>query len=163
MNMHFTRRGVLAALAAAVPALAASKAKALSTISAQDAKFPVATGTWQTLEHVTDGTDPSTALAEPPPAKFTADIKALAGKQIELTGYVTPLSGGFGKKPEYLVSRESFHCPWCYGFGRGSLALAFLDGHVPASNGRVTIKGTLALQESDPSDFYFQIKGAKIA
>ena len=163
MNMHMTRRSVLAAIAAAVPALAASKgAKALTPISAQDAKFPAATGAWQTLEHVTDGTDPSTALADPPTPKFTPEIQALAGKQIELTGYLTPLSGGFGKKQEYLLSRENFHCPYCYIFGRGSLALTDLSGHVPAS-GKVTVKATLALQSADPSDFYFQLKNAKIA
>src|SRR6201996_9240474 len=122
--MHFpmTRRSVLAALAAAVPALAASKGAKAWTASTQNANFPVASGLWKTLEHVTDGTDPSTALSDPPAPKFTPEILAMAGKEVELTGYLTPLSsGGFGKKPEYLLSRENFHCPYCYPFGRGSL------------------------------------------
>jgi hypothetical protein len=164
MNMTMTRRGVLAALAASVPVLAVSKAaKAWTQVSSADAKFPLATGSWKMLEHVTDGTDPSTALGNPPPPKFTPEIQAMAGKDIELAGYLTPLSAGFGKKPEYLLSRESFHCPYCYAFGRGSLALATFDGHVPPSGSKVTVKGTLALQGSDPSDFYFQLKNARIA
>jgi hypothetical protein len=164
MNMNMTRRNVLAAIAASVPALAVTNpAKALTQVSAADAKFPEATGTWKVLEHVTDGTDPSTALTDPPAPKFTPEIQALAGKEIELTGYLTPLSGGFGKKPEYLLSRSSFHCPYCYAFGRGSLAMASFDGHVPSTTGKVTVKGTLALQSADPSDFYFQIKNARIA
>src|ERR1700728_4029564 len=163
MNMNMTRRGVLAAIAASIPVLATTKAaKAWTQVSAADAKFPEASGTWKTLEHVTDGTDPSTALTDPPAPKFTPEIAALAGKEIVLTGYVTPLSGGFGKKPEYLLSRENFHCPYCYAFGRGSLALTDLSGHVPAS-GKVTVKAILALQSADPSDFYFQLKNAKIA
>lgn len=165
MNMTLTRRSVLAAIAASVPVLATSRAaKALTQISATDSKFPiVATGTWKVLEHATDGTDPSTALSDPPPPKFTPEIAALSGKDVELAGYLTPLSGGFGKKPEYLLSRETFHCPYCYTFGRGSLALALFDGHVPPTGGKVTVKGTLALQSADPSDFYFQLKNARIA
>lgn len=164
MQKTMTRRSVLSAIAASVPVLAAAKtAKAWTQISAADAKFPMPTGLWATLEHVTDGTDPSTALGSPPPGKFTPEIQALAGKEIELAGYLTPLSAGFGKKPEYLLSRESFHCPYCYAFGRGSLALAMIDGHVPSISTKIKIKGTLALQTSDPSDFYFQLKNAKIA
>jgi hypothetical protein len=161
MNMSLTRRSVLAAIAAAVPVLAAAKAKALTPASAADAHFPVATGFWTTLEHVTDGSNPSTALSMPP--NFTPAIKALAGKEIELTGYLTPLAGGFGKKPEYLLSRETFHCPYCYAFGRGSLALAYMDGHVPPTGGKVSVRGVLALQGNDPTDFYFQLKNARVA
>ena len=73
MNIHMTRRGVLAALAASVPVLATNKAaKAWTQVSAADAKFPVASGVWKTLEHVTDGTDPSTALSDPPAPQIYA-------------------------------------------------------------------------------------------
>ena len=164
MNMTMTRRSVLAALAA-VPAVAMTKsASAWTALSAADAKFPSASGLWKVLEHVTDGTDPSTALPSPPAPKFTPEIEALAGKEVELPGYLTPLSGGFGKKQDYVLSRESFHCPYCYAFGRGSLALVSFDGgHVPPTGGKITVKATLALQGSDPSDFYFQLKNARIA
>ena len=154
MNKHLTRRTVLAAIAAAVPALAIARhAKAAAS---------QATGMWKTLERATDGTDPSTALADPPPPRFTPEILALAGQQVELSGYLTPLSGGFGKKQEYLLSRDTFHCPYCYTSGRGSLALTDLGGHVPQS-GKVTVKGTLVVQNADPNDFYFQLKNAKVA
>jgi len=163
MEKTITRRNILAAIATSVPAIAMTKAaKAWTQVSTADAKFPIPTGLWQTLEQVTAGTDPSTALGNPPPAKFGPEITALAGKEIELAGFLTPLPAGFGKKPEYILSREPFHCPYCYTFGRGSLALALFDGHVPAAGGKVKIKGTLALQTSDPSDFYFQLKNARI-
>jgi hypothetical protein len=165
MTMKLTRRQILAAVAAAAPAVAVGRAaQAWTPVSAESAKFPVATGVWKVLEHATDGTDPSTALETPPAANFTPEIKALEGKEITLSGYLTPVSsGGFGKKSDYLLSRENFHCPYCYVAGRGSLALAQFDAHVPPTSGKVTIKGMLALQDKDPSDFYFQIKGAKLA
>ncbi len=166
MNPTLTRRSMLAAMATALPAVTLSKAAhAWTGVSAADsnAKLPTPTGLWQTLEHVTDGTDPSTALAEPPAPRFTPEIQALNGKEVTLTGNLTPVGAGFGKKQEYILSRENFHCPYCYAFGRGSLALATFNGHVPAATGKVTVKGTLALQGSDPTDFYFQLKNAKIA
>jgi uncharacterized protein len=161
MNLTLTRRSVLAAIAAALPLAATAKAQALTKVSSADAHYPTATGVWATLEHATDGTNPSTALSLPP--NFTPAIKALAGKEIELTGYLTPLAGGFGKKPEYLLSRESFHCPYCYAFGRASLALAYMEGHILPTSGKVSVRGTLALQSNDPTDFYFQIKNARVA
>jgi hypothetical protein len=158
-----TRRSFLTTLAAAVPAMAVapSAARAWTGASAQDAGLVPASGIWATLEHVTDGTDPSTAIIAPP--HFTADIKEMAGKEITLTGYLQPASTGFGAKKDYLLSRNTFHCPYCYAFGRGSLALATIEGHVPPSSDRkVTVRGTLALQDRDPSDFYFQLTNARV-
>ena len=109
---------------------------------------------------MTDGTDPSTAVIAPP--NFSAEIKKLAGTEVTLTGYVQPVSSGFGMQKDYLLSLNSFHCPYCYASGRGTLALATIEGHVPASAKRVTVRGTLALQDKDPADFYFQLKNAKV-
>ncbi len=158
-----TRRNFLTTLAAAVPAMAVApaSARAWTSASAQDVGLVPASGVWATLEHVTDGTDPSTAIIAPP--HFTAAIKQLAGTEITLTGYLQPASTGFGAQKDYLLSRNTFHCPYCYAFGRGSLALATIEGHVPpASDRKVTVRGTLALQDRDPSDFYFQLKNAKL-
>jgi hypothetical protein len=160
------RRSFLATLAAALPALAIAPraAHALTQPSAADtgaAPLMVPpTGLWATLDHVTDGTDPSTAIIAPP--RFTADIKAMEGKEITLTGYLQPVSIGFGKSRDYLLSRATFHCAFCYASGRGSLALATIDGHAPPGNGKVTVRGTLSLQDKDPSDFYFQLRKARI-
>jgi uncharacterized protein len=160
--MDIQRRRVLTAVAAAVPALAVvpRAARAWTTASAEDVGLIPATGTWAVLEHVTDGTDASTSVIAPP--KFTPEIRKLAGTEVTLTGYLQPAVGGFGKKQDYLLSRNTFHCPYCYPFGRGSLALTTIDGHAPAAGKKVTVKGTLALQETDPSDFYFQLKNARI-
>ena len=161
--MNDQRRRVLTAVAAAIPALAIAPAKAAEALRATPGtnSGPVpATGTWAVLEHVTDGTDPSTTVSAPP--HMTPAIRQLAGTEVTLTGYLQPVAGGFGKAQDYLLSRNTFHCPYCYQSGRGSLALATIAGHVPAATGKLTVKGTLALQETDPSDFYFQLKNARI-
>jgi hypothetical protein len=159
--MNILRRRFLTTAAAVIPALAvAPKAHAWTKVAAEDVGINPATGAWATLEHVTDGTDPSTTVIAPP--NFTADIRKLAGTEVALTGYLQSVGTGFGKKQDYLLSRNTFHCPFCYGFGRGSLALATIEGHTPPSGKRVTVTGTLALQEKDPADFYFQLKNAKV-
>ena len=163
--MDVSRRRVLTAAAAALPALAvAPKAHAWQAVKSPDVKgdpLAPATGTWAVLEHVTDGTDPSTATVADP--HFTPAIRKLAGAEVTLTGYLQPVGSGFGKTQDYLLSRQTFHCPWCYALGRGSLALASLDGHAAPDPAKpVTVRGTLALQEKDPADFYFQLKNAKL-
>ena len=159
--MDIQRRRILTA-AAALPALAlATKGVHAGTaVSSEDVGVVPAAGSWAILEHVTDGTDPSTTVIAAP--KFTPEMRKLVGKEVTLTGYLQPVAGGFGKSQTYLFSRNIFHCPYCYPLGRGSLALASFDGHVPSTGKRVTIKGILALQEKDPSDFYFQLKNSKI-
>ncbi len=161
--MDNQRRRFLTVAAAALPALAVAPkmAHAWTQAAPEDVGLVPASGTWAILEHVTDGTDPSTTVIAP--ANFTADIRKLAGTQVTLTGYLQPVSGGFGKKQDYVLSRQNFHCPYCYQFGRGSLALATLEGHPGSTTKKVTVKGTLVLQEKDPSDFYFQLKDAKLA
>jgi len=160
--MNILRRRLLTAVAAFIPAMAigSKTSHALTKVAATGASFAPATGTWAVLEHVTDGTDPSTAIVAQP--QFTSDIRKLAGAEVTLTGYVQSVGGGFGAKKDYLLSRNMFHCAFCYPSGRGSLALATIDGHVPPAGKKVTVTGTLALQESDPSDFYFQLKNARI-
>jgi len=158
-----TRRSFLTVLAAIIPALAVapSAARAWTPVTAEDVGLIPATGVWGIFAHVTDGTDPSTAVIAPP--KFTTDMRKLAGTEVTLTGYVQPVASGFGAPKDYLLSRSTFHCPYCYAFGRGSLVLASVGEHVSTlSTKKVTVRGTLALQEKDPADFYFQLKNAKI-
>lgn len=160
--MNIVRRRILAAVATFIPALAvgSKSARAWTKVAAEDVGLIPATGAWAVLEHVTDGTDPSTTVIAPP--NFTPEIQKLAGTEVTLTGHLQTVAGGFGKKQDYLLSRNSFHCPYCYAFGRGSLALATIEGHVPSADKRVTVTGTLALQGNDPSDFYFQLKNARV-
>jgi hypothetical protein len=158
-----TRRSFLATLIAAVPAmaLAPSAARAWTGVPAADVGMGPPTGIWAALDHVTDGTDPSTAIIAPP--HFTADMRKLAGSDVTLTGYLQPVSGGFGAPKDYVLSRTPFHCPYCYTGGRGSLALASFASHAASDAGRkVTVRGTLALQDKDPGDFYFQLKNTQI-
>jgi len=80
---------------------------------------------------------------------------------VALTGYLHQATYGFGRTNGYLLTRDTFHCVNCYPLGRGSLAMAMISGHPPLGQ-KVTVRGTLTLQESDPSDFYFRLLDAEI-
>ena len=162
-----TRRTFLSYLGLSMPLalVAARPAKAIEMVTAaKDAGIktsPVAGGLWETLTHVTDGTDPSTAVVEAP--RFTPDIRALAGKTVELQGYLQSIGGGFGGTQTYVLSQAPYHCPYCYTQGRGSLALVEVRKHIDATDKMVTVKGVMTLQDADPADYYLQIKEAEIA
>lgn len=154
------RRNFLASLAAILPALALSKQSHALTISKTPAEsVGIPQGAWNILAHATDGTDPSTAITALP--NITPEMRQLAGKKVELSGYLQPLNTGFAKK-EYLLSRVPFHCAFCYGGGRASLALIESSQHIKAGDQLIRLSGTLQLQETDPEDYYFVLKNAEL-
>jgi len=150
------------ATASAVAALAAvsQPAHAWKRVSAEDVGLMPASGTWAILEHVTDGTDPSAAITAP--ANFTPEIRTLAGTDVVLTGYLQNLADGPGDDRIYLLTRETYHCRYCYPFGRGSLVLAAIEGSVPDTARKITVKGRLTLHEADASLLYFLLNNATI-
>jgi hypothetical protein len=153
----------LAAMGAGVAAFFgfASKANALVEQSkplTTAINVPPISKSWTALLHATDGTDPSTSVQALP--KFTPDIRAMEGKQVSLEGYVQ-MSGAIGVR-EYLLSAVPLHCMFCYPAGRASLAVVHTDAHVEDTTKRVRVTGTLKLQETDPSDFYYTLEKSEI-
>lgn len=151
------RRNFLSAIAT-LPLFAFAKKAAAFDITTVKSIIPG--GLWNTLQHATDGTDPSTSVSDALP-KITQAIAALDGKPVDIEGYIQPLNIGFGKK-EYLLSRQPFHCAFCYGGGRASLVLVQTTNHIPPSDKLIKLSGTMRLQKTDPADYYFQLDDAKL-
>jgi hypothetical protein len=150
-----TRRQVLTALAGTIPVLAASAvANAWTQVSFADVGLLPPTGVWAALSTVTNGTDPSTALVAAP--NPTPEIRALVGREVTLSGFLNDVPGGL------LLSREPFHCPSCYPFGRGSLALAAIETSRPPIGERVRLTGLLELLAPEPSFVHFRIAQARL-
>ncbi len=156
ISQAISRRGFLGLMTAAGAMVAAGQAKAMSEgeISKTSVGLPPASGAWKILEHATDGTDPSLSIATELP-RLTPEIRKLAGTRVTLKGYVQALNAGFGGS-EYLLSRLPMHCNFCYSGGRASLALVKAPKALELASGKpVTLEGVLALQETDPADYYF--------
>ncbi len=164
--MTFTRRTLLAAAGAAVPAaLVSGTAQAWTEVQVRPAAVGIEppTGLWRVLERVTDGTDPSLLAIDEPP-RFTPEIRALADTAIELSGWLQPAATTGLVETGHVLSRLPLHCAVCYPGGRGSLAFVAFDGAPPAMpEGRVTVAGTLRLvEQAEPADFAFRLDGARI-
>lgn len=94
--------------------------------------------------------------------KFGPEIKALEGKEIELSGYIIPFEGMF--KPDHLIisSVPVASCFFCGGAGPESVAEIYLNEPVKYTAKKVTIRGKLALNDSDVDQLMYILKDAKM-
>ena len=153
------RRGFLTlVLAGFAAAFSSGGARAMTISAAKDSGLIIPGGLWETLAEATRGTDPSTAITALP--VISPAIRALAGQEILIEGYLQPISKGFARS-EYVLSRMPYHCTFCYSGGRASLMLVQTTSHLLYKpDAPVRLRGRLALQEQDPEDYYFQLLGA---
>ena len=94
---------------------------------------------------------------------FTAELKALEGKEITLEGYFVPFApenGNYIILSKYPMSQ----CYFCGGGGPESIAeVYFLKGAKPFKiDDLVTVKGKLKLNADDPDHVNFLIKDAVV-
>ena len=152
------RQFLTLAFAGLASAMGAGQAEAVTITAANDSGLRIAGGLWETFADATKGTDPSTSVTALP--VITPAIRALAGQEIRIEGYLQPITMGFGRS-EYVLSRMPYHCPFCYSGGRASLILVRSQRHLELkADMPVALRGRLVLQERDPEDYYFQLIGA---
>ncbi|WP_258103768.1 hypothetical protein [Marinoscillum sp. MHG1-6] len=94
--------------------------------------------------------------------KFSNAIKALAGKEISLSGYIIPFEGMF--KPDHLIisSLPIASCFFCGGAGPESVAEVYLDETVKYTAKKVTVKGVLTLNDKNMDELMYILKDAKL-
>jgi hypothetical protein len=94
---------------------------------------------------------------------FSAELKALAGKEISLEGYFVPFAPENG---DYIILSKypMSQCYFCGGGGPESIAeVYFLKGAKPFKvDDLVTVKGKLQLNADDPDHVNFIIKDAAV-
>ncbi|MEQ8470849.1 MAG: hypothetical protein RIC35_06665 [Marinoscillum sp.] len=94
--------------------------------------------------------------------KFSPSIQELAGKEIELSGYIIPFEGMF--EPDHLIvsSVPVASCFFCGGAGPESVAEIYLKEPVKYTAKKVTFKGKLELNDKDVDQLMYILKDAKI-
>ncbi|RED99433.1 hypothetical protein [Marinoscillum furvescens] len=94
--------------------------------------------------------------------KFGPSIQALEGTEIELSGYIIPFEGMF--EPDHLIisSVPVASCFFCGGAGPESVAEVYLKEPVKYTAKKVTVKGTLALNDSDVDQLMYILKDATL-
>lgn len=122
------------------------------------------TNVWQTLSMVNvenNVFDPNLGYAQP---KITISpiIKAMDGKEIEISGYIIPLSGKKAQ-PHFMLSRypESM-CFFCGAAGPESAMQVFMKDKkkVAYSKEKIKVKGTLRVNAVDAANLIYTLNNA---
>lgn len=91
---------------------------------------------------------------------FSADVKALAGKEITLKGYIIPVEGYKGHK-EFIFSAFPYNmCFFCGGAGPETVMEVFAKEPVQYQAEAVTLKGRLQLNDKDINQLMYILKDA---
>ncbi|CAD5273623.1 MULTISPECIES: hypothetical protein [unclassified Imperialibacter] len=126
---------------------------------AQDNNKSLATANWATLAKVTYkvGKDEYGELSIP---VFGDEIQKLAGKEIELPGYIIPFDGMF--KPDHIIlsSLPVAACFFCGSGGPESVIEIYLKEPIKYTANGIKVRGKLELNETDYNQLMYILKDA---
>jgi len=129
------------------------------SIKAQDNSKSLATANWSTLAKVTYkvGRDEYGELSIP---VFGEEIQKLAGKEIELPGYIVPFDGMF--KPDHIIlsSLPIAACFFCGSGGPESVIEVYLKEPIKYTANGIKVKGKLELNETDYNQLMYILNDA---
>ena len=93
-------------------------------------------------------------------ATFSPELKALDGKQIQITGYLLVLDG---KQSVFLLSKEPMaSCFFCGNGGPETIVDLQFDQNPPyVMDDLILVVGTLRLNERNPNACYYRIENAE--
>ena len=93
-------------------------------------------------------------------AEFSPDMRALAGKQVIITGYFLSLGTN---QAVYLLSKNPMaSCFFCGASGPETIMeLQFIDKPSYATDDVISVKGVLYLNSDDPTHCYYRIEQAE--
>lgn len=133
----------------------------LLVVGAFSLKAQTSSENWSTLSKLeyTKSTDEYGEIYVP---KFGEPIRALEGKEIELSGYIIPFEGMF--EPDHLIisSVPVASCFFCGGAGPESVAEVYLKEPVKYTAKKVTVTGKLTLNDSDVDQLMYILKDATL-
>jgi len=93
--------------------------------------------------------------------KFSDEITALDGKEVQLQGFMLPLEAG-KKQKRFLLSGNVPSCPFCLPGGPESLVEIRCKDAVSFRMEPIVISGKLTVLKEDPSGFWYRITDAAL-
>jgi hypothetical protein len=124
---------------------------------AQDALPKSAHPMWQTLRKTKITIDEKKGLYG---AKFPGEVKALAGKEITISGFMLPLEST-AKFRHFLLSSRTPTCPFCPPGEPNEIVDVWMEKPIAYSEDIVTIKGKFELMNDKEMGLFFKLKNAK--
>jgi len=93
---------------------------------------------------------------------FSAPVKALENKEIEVKGYIIPVEG-YKSHKEFIFSAFPYNmCFFCGGAGPETVMEVEATDAVEYTAEQVILKGTLSLNDSDINRLMYLIKDARL-
>jgi hypothetical protein len=113
---------------------------------------------WPKLYAITFQKDPNGEFDKP---IFTKEVKALAGKEVVLPGYIIPFQG-VTKESHFMLSSLPINaCFFCGVGGPEGVVEVFLTKPIPYTDKPVEIKGKLVLNDSNPDQMIYVLVSAE--
>ncbi|TXI68104.1 MAG: hypothetical protein E6Q41_04595 [Cyclobacteriaceae bacterium] len=113
---------------------------------------------WPKLYAITFQKDPTGEFDKP---VFTKEVKALAGKEVVLPGYIIPFQG-VTKETHFMLSSLPINaCFFCGVGGPEGVVEVFLTKPIPYTDKPVEVKGKLVLNDSNPDQMIYVLKDAE--
>ncbi|MCW5910012.1 MAG: hypothetical protein KIT62_03000 [Cyclobacteriaceae bacterium] len=113
---------------------------------------------WPKLYAITYQKDPKGEFDKP---IFTKEVKALAGKEIVLPGYIIPFQG-VTKESHFMLSSLPINaCFFCGVGGPEGVVEVFLRKPIPYTDRPVEVKGKLVLNDSNPDQMIYILTDAE--
>jgi hypothetical protein len=98
-------------------------------------------------------------------AAFPADVKAMAGRRMTITGYMLPLEGSLGMKgmDHFILSRYSPSCPFCPPGDPNEHIEIFTAKPQALTINLVQVSGKFVLQNDGIQGLFFVLDDAQFA
>jgi hypothetical protein len=121
------------------------------------------TNVWQTLSKITytKQFDELLGFKVDVPV-FSADVKALAGQEIEVKGYIIPVEGYQGHT-EFVFSAFPYNmCFFCGGAGPETVMEVYANEPIEYQAASIRLRGTLELNDEDINQLMYILRDAEL-
>ena len=120
--------------------------------------LPMATGDiWQKLAKCKVGVDEKKGLYS---ITNTPEVKAMAGKQITVQGFMLPLESTV-MHSHFLLAKRTPTCPYCMPGEPNEIFEVFMAKPVEYTDGMLTVTGTMELMNDGSKGLFFRLTKAK--
>ncbi len=120
---------------------------------------------WATLSLVSTTTSFDAAYGiEVKKVKVSPAVKAMQGTELEVDGYIIPLTGKLAQNHFMLSKFSEKMCFFCGKAGPETAMQVFLAGgkKIPYTDEKIKVKGVLRINENDPSGLLYTLEAAQI-
>jgi hypothetical protein len=93
--------------------------------------------------------------------EYSADIKALDGKDVKLMGFLFPLEGKL-EHERFLLTAWPPSCPFCLPAGPTQMIEVFCAEPITFTDGAILVGGRFELLHDDPSGLYYRLHEATL-